>query len=143
MRPAWVGVAASAVLLSGCSVLWGWDGTGGVEVGQSGPGTPTDTVAQVEYYPACGNELLEHDGTTWYPFKPTTDWPEPIFDGPTASALGLPHGGRGVAAVAAPGPGDDVGTLVVYDNGIAYWMSDSLTLGTWLTTKRITYNWVC
>jgi hypothetical protein len=133
----------AALALAGCSYLVGWNGSGGVDVGRHGPGNLVETYGEVEYYPACGNELVEFEGTTWYPFKPTTDWPEPIFDGPTASALALPSGGKGIAMVAAPGPGDDVGTLLVFDNGIAYFMSDSMNIHTWLTTRHITYNWVC
>ena len=45
--------------------------------------------------------------------------------------------------VAAPEPGDDVGTLTQYENGFAYWISDSGYISTWLTTTPLTYNWVC
>jgi hypothetical protein len=103
----------------------------------------------VSYYPACGNEILKHDGTTWYPIK-RPDWEAPIFDGPTATGTAQASGasgGHGISAsvpmVAAPGPGDDHGTLLVYANGIAYWNSDSGNIHTWLTTAPQTYNWVC
>ncbi len=94
----------------------------------------------VEYYPACGNEVLNDNGRTWYPIQ-RDDWPVP---GPQAMSV---HGGKGVAAsvpmVAAPGPGDNVGTLYVYGNGTAYWTSDSGELDTWLTLIPQSYNWVC
>ena len=40
-------------------------------------------------------------------------------------------------------PGDDTGTLTIYDDGTAYWVSDNGDLDTWLTTDEITYEWVC
>ena len=53
-------------------------------------------------------------------------------------------GGAGpIGAVVAPGPGDDVGTLVIYENGLAYWQADSGGLHTWLTTREVEYNWAC
>ena len=39
--------------------------------------------------------------------------------------------------------GDDVGTLVVDENDLAYGESGSGNLTTWLTTRKIDYNWVC
>lgn len=94
----------------------------------------------VAFYPACGNETLVHDGVTWYPIV-RDDWPAPSAKPATAS------GGRGIGAsvpmVAAPGPGDDTGTLYVYREGKAYWVSDSGNLHTWLTVVPQTYNWVC
>jgi hypothetical protein len=44
--------------------------------------------------------------------------------------------------VAPPGPGDDIGTLIVYSDGMARYESDSGTVE-WLTTEVHTYNWVC
>jgi len=94
----------------------------------------------VTYYPACGNETLEHNGRTWYPIA-RDDWATP-----TARALSA-SGGRGISVsvpmVAAPGPGDDVGTLYVYREGRAYWVSESGEIHTWLTLVPQTYNWVC
>lgn len=136
-----------AIALAGCLAV-----RGGGDPGPDTPGTSSTMEVQVTYYPACGNETLEHNGVTWYPFVPDEDWEEPIFDGPlddaTAQASGALtiHGGRGMARVplvAAPGPGDDIGTLIIYDNGVAYWRSDSGQLETWLTTTPIEYTWVC
>ena len=96
--------------------------------------------AGVAYYPACGNELLHHGGRTWYPIS-RHDWATP-----SAKALAA-SGGRGisasVSAVAAPGPGDDEGTLYMYRDGRAYWVSDSGNIQTWLTLVPQVYNWVC
>ena len=98
------------------------------------------TTHGVSYYPACGNELLHHDGRTWYPIS-RDDWATP-----SAKALAA-SGGRGIAAgvheVAAPGPGDNKGTLYVYRDGRAYWVSDSGNLDTWLTLVPQVYNWMC
>jgi hypothetical protein len=104
------------------------------------PANYESSESGVSYYPACRNETLTHGGLTWYPIS-RDDWPTPSAGAAAAS------GGRGVAAsvpmVAAPGPGDDVGTLYLYRDGIAYWVSDSGTLWTWLTLVPQAYNWVC
>ena len=94
----------------------------------------------VAYYPACGNEVLEYNGRTWYPIA-RDDWATPSAQGE------WPSGGRGLGAsvhmVAAPGPGDDMGSLYVYPDGRAYWVSDSGEIDTWLTLVPQSYNWVC
>jgi len=104
------------------------------------PSGYTGVDENVAFYPACGNETLEHAGRTWFPIE-RDDWPTP-----DAQALGA-SGGRGLGMsatmVAAPGPGDDVGTLYVYPEGRAYWVSDSGDLDTWLTLVPQTYAWVC
>lgn len=96
----------------------------------------------VDYYGACGNETLTVDGITYYPMYyddvqalDTTRYPvlaaEPV------------HGfGGGVVRVAAPGPGDDIGTLIAYADGIARYESHSGRV-LWLTTAEQTYAWVC
>ena len=48
-----------------------------------------------------------------------------------------------VRRVVAPGPGDDVGTLVIYKNDLAYWQADSGDLHTWLTNQKLEYGWAC
>jgi hypothetical protein len=94
----------------------------------------------VAYYPACGNETLEHNGRTWFQIS-RDDWATP------SAQAAWPSGGRGlgmsVPMVAAPGPGDDTGTLYVYPEGRAYWVSDSGELDTWLTLVPQAYGWVC
>ena len=111
------------------------------------PGSVVSTTPHLSYYPACGNEILTVDGRRWYPFTPANLGQSPA---PSASALG-PAGGSGgpgaigmsVRRVVAPGPGDDVGTLVVYENNLAYWRSDSGRISRWLTTREMHYNWAC
>jgi hypothetical protein len=154
MRAAGALAAAAALWLGGCAAgpeapsgPVDWDEQ--LDLGEPGP--VIQIVEDVEFYPACGNETLMHAGTTWYPFTRAdgTDAPDP-------SALGREGSGdrasaawarasavRAVPAVVAPGPGDDVGTLVEYEGGFAHWVSDSGELRTWLTTTEITYAWVC
>lgn len=113
------------------------------------PGARQAVVENVQFYPACGNETLTLDGVTWYPFVPEDS---AAFPAPLALASGDlagPGTSRGTAtsrdlpAVAAPGPGDDTGSLVIYDGGYAYFRSDSGEISTWLTTDKIDYNFVC
>lgn len=140
------------------------------------PGYVKAITADVAFYPACGNETLTVDGTTWYQYDPANidEFPDPqlnieawlsggfgnseddaVVDTDADAAAGiagtLPRGGaggvlatmRGVATVAPPESGDDVGIFVEYSGDIAYWQSQSQKLATWLTTTEITYTWVC
>ena len=52
------------------------------------------------------------------------------------------HAGQ-FARVPAPGPGDDVGTLVVWADGVGRWTSDSGDIDVWVVDEELTYNWVC
>lgn len=99
----------------------------------------------VEFYPACGDEQLEHEGVVWYQVQ-EFEYPE-IYDraangyreqAPESVAV---HGFA--ARVVAPGPGDDIGTLVVWSDGVAYFVSDSGDLHAWLVQEELTYTWVC
>lgn len=123
----------------------------GVEIDLGTPGDVIATYDNVEFYPACGNETLAHEGEMWFPFTPadTDGFPSAGADAAAATA-GWGGGGSGhgvalarVPMVIAPGPGDAVGTLTVYEGGFAYWTSDSGDLDTWLTNTKLTYNWVC
>ena len=113
------------------------------------PGAQIATYDGVRFYPACGNETLAHEGKVWFPFRPANPEDFPQRDASAASLPGL-AGASGpgtvsasVGMVIAPGPGDDVGTLTVYEGGFAYWISDSGDLDTWLTNTKIEYNWAC
>lgn len=120
----------------------------------------------VAFYPACGNETVEVDGTTWYQLlreeQGQIDRSRYLPDdtGSTASGPGrsptLGAGGPGMPgtsrvvtpaiampAVAEPGEGDDIGTLTVFTDGMGHFVSDSGDLSTWLTTDERTYDWVC
>jgi len=118
------------------------------------PGAQVATYQDVHFYPACGNETLDYQGKRWFAFTPSNPQDFPHVDASaasatnagTASAPGTASASvRAVSlpAVVAPGPGDDVGTLTVYEEGFAYWVSDSGDLDTWLTNREITYNWAC
>ena len=50
---------------------------------------------------------------------------------------------RSFVRVPNPGPGDDVGTLVVWADGVARWVSDSGKIDVWMIDDEITYMWVC
>lgn len=114
------------------------------------PGEALQVDSGVRYYPACGNEVLSWEGSRLYPFTPVNldEFPEqPIPDWADAEAAasdGAVFASAAYApAVVAPGPGDDVGTLVIYEGALAYWESDSGELATWLTRDEIEYAWVC
>ena len=90
-----------------------------------------------------------HQGVWWYPIvDPESDW---IDDDLRSRIEGIfavdrepsPVGPQGVARVAPPGPGDDVGTLVIWADDTARWVSDSGDLDVWMIDEEITYNWVC
>ena len=110
--------------------------------------TPTGYASKtenVQFYPGCGDGPLKQGRLTWYPIS-REDWPTPNTDASGASAL--VSGGRGISATvpmvsAPPGPGDDVGTLYVYRDGIAYWRSDSGDLDRWFTLVPQVYRGVC
>jgi hypothetical protein len=105
----------------------------------------------VKAYPACGNEPLDHDGVTWYPvtrvgFDPFDGSLQARADEILAVDREVPPSPpfQSLARrVQSPGPGDDVGTLVVWADGVARWVSDSGKLDVWLVDDEITYNWVC
>ena len=105
----------------------------------------TSTTENVKFYPTCGDGPLKQGSVTWYPIS-REDWPTPSAEVNGASA-GV-SGGRGIGAAvpmvsAPPGPGDDVGTLYVYRDGIAYWRSDSGDLDRWFTLVPQVYHGVC
>jgi hypothetical protein len=98
----------------------------------------------VEYYIACADVPVTVDDVLWYP---VAEWGNEqtaeLFEQITSVDRERPGGPVGFAPrVAPPGPGDDIGTLYVYADGVAWFESDSgLTI--WLTQEEITYTWVC
>lgn len=110
----------------------------------SGSGTEViETIEVVDYYYACGNEVLQlPDGRRFYPFVEQGDVDEDAYLGAFAQSA---HPARLVAATLAvpePDPGDDTGRLVIYEDGTARFVSDS-GIEAWLTEEEQTYNWVC
>ena len=98
----------------------------------------------VEYYIACADVPVTVDGIRWYP---VAEWGNEqtaeLFDEITSVDRQPPGAQVGFAPrVAPPGPGDDVGTIYVYADEVAWFESDSgQTI--WLTQDEITYTWVC
>ena len=104
----------------------------------------------VEFYPACGNETLNHQGATWYTLANVAYGSvDPAFQERAEAVLAVDReaspvmGRQGLLRVVDPGPGDDIGTLVVWSDGVARWVSDSGDLDVWLIDDELTYNWVC
>jgi hypothetical protein len=91
-----------------------------------------------DYYGACGSETALVDGVTYFRVLPEhlAEIDEARYPLTTAATSGL------LAAVPVPGPGDDVGTLIVYADGMARYESDSGNV-MWLTNVEPEYTWVC
>lgn len=117
-------------------------------------GVPEATIVvvfeDVEFYPACGNEPLEHGGFTWYQVhqgehpevyaRTVEAYRENIPEDVAAQGF-APHGFA--ARVAPPGPGDDIGTLVVWSDDVAWFVSDNGNYHAWLVREELTYGWEC
>lgn len=97
------------------------------------------------FYPACGNETLGFGEATRYSIddRRLVDFEPWLYADPYEAIAALPDGIRRTPRVASPGPGDDIGTLVIYDDDIAFFISDSGDLERWLTTEPLTYDFVC
>ena len=98
---------------------------------------------RVEYYGACGNETVTVEGVTYYPIL-NEDLEQVELDRyPLVGAVLGIVGSLGVAPqVAPPGPGDDIGDMIVYTDGTARFESDSGWV-IWLTDQEQTYTWEC
>lgn len=137
-----VTVWASVLVVAGCGTATSGDPPAGPRSGV----TVREVHADVPFYPACGNEVLELDGTTWYQlYRDERRALDAELDGGTAGGAQALMVVTDVSAprVVAPGPGDDVGDVTVFSDGFARFESDSGDLSTWLTTEVRTYNWVC
>ena len=144
--------AGMLVGIGGCATPGGSSGPLPGPDGRIDLGSPGDQIATydgVSLYPACGNETLSYEGKIWFSFRPENPEDFPAPDASAASLSGVAGASApgtvsaSVGMVIAPGPGDDVGTLTVYEDGFAYWVSDSGDLDTWLTNTEIEYLWVC
>lgn len=133
MRNGMIAVAL-AVSLAGC---------GGSELGSANGTEVAETIEGVDYYYACGNEVLElPDGRRFYPFVDQDEVDEDAYlSAPTSNAVSAPLAAA-VLAVPEPEPGDDTGRLTIYEDGTARFVSDAGTEA-WLTDEERTYNWVC
>lgn len=157
--------ARSAALLIACSIAVGACGS---DEQPSAATLPTETIADpattvgatpvevvdvyesVQFYPACGNEVLRHGDATWYTLVHVGNSPvDEDLQSRVDDVLAVERedasdvGPQGFARVAPPGPGDDIGTLAVWADGVARWTSESGDLDVWMVDDEITYNWVC
>lgn len=100
-----------------------------------------ETIDDVEYYGACGNETLTIGERMYYPLYPdeVDELDEDFYTLVGASLIGIDAVNP---SVAEPGPGDDIGTLVVFADGMARFESDSGRV-IWLTVEEHTYDFVC
>lgn len=88
----------------------------------------------VRFYPACGNEVLHYEDLTLYM----------LLREESIEELRLGHGaGIRLLTVAPPEPGEDLGTLTVYSDGYARFVSDNGAFDVWLTSEPRDYNFVC
>lgn len=116
----------------------------------TGPVEVAGVYENVEFYPACGNETLGHLGVTWYPLVHVGFDPiDPRLQDDIDEVLAVEReespvtGRRGLVRVSPPGPGDDNGTLVVWADGVARWVSENGELDVWMIDDKVVYNWVC
>lgn len=139
-----IAVVTMVLALAGCALSGAKsvDPQGTYDFGT--PGSVESTLTGVDYDPTCGNETLQGDGRTWFPFTPSNadEFPDPaleilpMIDGLRAA------GTSGETGEASEAP-YDVGTLVIYENGLAYWVSDSRAYDTWLTNRELDFTWLC
>jgi hypothetical protein len=112
--------------------------------GQPQAGGPTIVAIHedVNWYPPCATYPIELGGKQFYPLPmgaPEVD--ESVYPLKVVAAT---FGGLGfsVPRVAPPGPGDDVGTVIEYSDGMARFESESGNVA-WLTLEVQEYGYVC
>ncbi|USQ80727.1 hypothetical protein NF556_03450 [Ornithinimicrobium faecis] len=131
-----VGLLVIALLVTVAACGTGGGAQAGDPGATTGPGEDKVVAVhdEVRFYPACGNEVLRYEGLELYMLLPEED----------IETLRLGHGTSVQAPVVAPpGPGEDVGTLTVYGDGYARFVSDNGEFDVWLTPEHRDYNWVC
>jgi hypothetical protein len=119
----------------------------------------TNVFDGVKYYGVCGNEVLQFKGYALYPLLPAQAIALPVANyvlpgpPPTTSATSSSTSTSMTATtiskhsllrpmVPAPGPGDDVGRLALYADGVARFESQRGRV-VWLTTAQQSYDWKC
>ena len=111
--------------------------------------TPTgpQIVAVVEdfnWYPPCATNPIEIEGDLYYPLPwgaPPVDESKYPLPTPTVAALAVSID-LGLPRVVPPGPGDDIGTVILYSDGMARFESESGNVA-WLTREEQQYGYVC
>lgn len=145
-------VAAVIVALA----VWGGGSDRATPGGQPQAGAPTIVTVyeDVNWYPPCATYPIELGGRPFYPLPmgaPPVD--ESKYPLPAVDALGWEDSGwvgspigtslsTGLQKVVAPGPGDDVGTVIEYSDGMARFESESGNVA-WLTVEVQEYGYVC
>ncbi len=133
-------LTAAALAQAGCSPT---NGSTGITV--------VAVYENVNWYPACATSPIELGGRLFYPLPmgaPAVDESKyplpPSHSGSALSGFGAAPGALGtvVPRVVAPGPGDDIGTVVAYSDGMARFESDSGNVA-WLTLEKQYYGYVC
>ncbi len=119
-------------------------------VSEPGPVSIVGVYEEIEFYPACVNETLDHLGVTWFPIVAAGGQPiDPALQPRVDEILAIDRetspiaGVQGIVRIPGPGPGDDIGTLVVWDDGVARWVSNSRDLDVWMIDDEIRYMWAC
>jgi hypothetical protein len=147
--------AVSLITLVGLAACGGDDGSGEEPSTSAAPTTTAvatttpgevaivDVIEGFEYYNPCQNSTIDIGGTTYYSV-PDGSMAELGGDYPAIDETRYPWPAepQGLVRIAPPGPGDDVGTMVVYADGTARFESDS-GMVSWFTDQELTYNWVC
>ena len=131
-----------AVVLSACA-------SEEVPGGPEGP-TVVAVYANVNWYPPCATSPIELGGDLYYPLPmgapPVDESLYPVPTGPACHNLGSDEPSVALAAglprVVPPGPGDDIGCVIVYSDGVARFESHSGNVA-WLTRKVQEYGYVC
>lgn len=105
---------------------------------------------EITFYPACGNEVLEHHGVRWQPIVQvgfdamTPDMQEIVDDALSVEReRWTPPDPHGLVRTPAPGPGDDIGVLAIWTDGVARWVSSSGDLDVWMVDDDLGTQWVC
>ena len=111
-----------------------------------GPGTEvvtqvgiSETYDDFDYYGPCANEPLQIGDTTFYPLL---DDEIAALDRDRYAPAGSASDVTGMLRIAPPGPGDDIGTMTVYEDGVARFETDS-GKEWWFNDQEHTYNWEC
>lgn len=95
-----------------------------------------------EYYGPCGNETLAVDGMMLYPLLSAELAALDVDQYPSHPDELSEQGLTAPLRVSPPGPGDDTGTLLLYEDGMARFESDNGHVS-WLSDEQRTYEWEC
>jgi hypothetical protein len=117
-------------------------------VAEAAPTSPvgveiTEVHQDFRYFGACGNETTRVGVTVYYPLFREEQVALDKSQYPVRPLEAVQSGGTlGLRRVGEPGPGDDVGVMVIYADGMARFESMSGRV-IWLTSEERIYNWVC